>query len=225
MVLRLTTVWRFRPKKRTIKKLDMVFNSFLPSIFHFLDGSPAKSKLPSRGELIAFDFTVFHTKIYELFRPGKRWSSDRKVNPLFFSTFTFHFLIRVAHAGGGKEVKVKGHLDFFFFHLSITFSILVCVWICSYIIGVTSDRTDQSIRNRYLIQQVKNRVLLVPRNVVVAKRWRGTIEALYTAYRTYAPQTHCNWWSYRLSRSFAQIPQRWSRAAILTFVACWSHCD
>ena len=66
-LLSLTTVWRFRPKKRTIK-LDMVFNfdSFLPSIFHFLDGSPAKSKLPSRGELFAFDFTVFHYTVNQL---------------------------------------------------------------------------------------------------------------------------------------------------------------
>ena len=46
-------------------------------------------------------------KIYELCRLRKRCKSDRKVNPRFFSTFAFHFLIRVAPAGGGKEVKVK----------------------------------------------------------------------------------------------------------------------
>ena len=35
----------FSPKKRTTKLGPQVFNfdSFLPSIFHFLDGSPAKS--------------------------------------------------------------------------------------------------------------------------------------------------------------------------------------
>ena len=61
-----------------------------------------------KTQKLRFNFLKSVTpKIYELFRPGKRWKSDRNVNPRFFSTFIFHFLIRVAPAGGGKVVKVK----------------------------------------------------------------------------------------------------------------------
>lgn len=61
---------RFSPKKRTRKLDPQVFNfdSFLPSIFHFLDGSPAKSKIPWGETFLLFILRFFEVTIEETSR-------------------------------------------------------------------------------------------------------------------------------------------------------------